>query len=77
VTTTPTTTPEAEEATVSTTPTCTTCGRQLATPYRRTVAGEVVEGCVSAAHDAHADAWHLRPAAVAVRAMPKAWADVA
>lgn len=56
---------------------CTTCIKPLAQPYRRTTAdGTVTEGCVSAAHDDHADAWHMRPEAVAIRAQPKAWADV-
>ncbi len=56
---------------------CTTCGQAPEAPYRRTVAGVVTEGCVSAAHDGHADGWHLRPQAAAIRSTPKAWADTA
>jgi hypothetical protein len=65
--------PEAEEATMI----CTNCSHEPHDPYRRTVGGEVVEGCISSAHNGHADAWHLRPAAVATRAKAKAWADMA
>lgn len=56
---------------------CTTCGQRPEAPYRRSVGGVVVEGCVSAAHDGHADGWHNRPQAVAIRAIPHAWADTA
>lgn len=47
---------------------CRTCGRPKGAPYRRHVGGEVTEGCIAADHDEHADAWHLRPRAVAHRA---------
>ena len=47
---------------------CRTCGRPKDAPYRRHVGGEVTEGCIAADHDEHADAWHLRPRAVAHRA---------
>ncbi len=47
---------------------CRTCGRPKAAPYRRVLDGEVTEGCIAADHDAHPDAWHLRPRAVAHRA---------
>lgn len=56
---------------------CTTCGKAPEAPARNTRDGVVLDGCVSAAHDAHADAWHLRPEAVAIRATPHAWADLA
>lgn len=58
---------------------CTTCGEPAARP-RRVYGGGVtepffvVEGCVDAAHDAWADAWHLRPEAAAIRAT--AWHGV-
>jgi hypothetical protein len=47
---------------------CTTCGGPADAPYRDIVGGVVQWGCISAAHDAHADAWHNRPEAVAFRA---------
>jgi hypothetical protein len=48
---------------------CNTCCRAASAPYRRTdAAGNVIEGCVAKAHDAHADAWHMRPSAVWQRA---------
>jgi hypothetical protein len=56
---------------------CTTCGNAPEAAYRRIVGGVVAEGCISAAHDGHADGWHNRPEAVALRAMPKPWADLA
>jgi hypothetical protein len=46
---------------------CTTCGGSAEAPHREYRGGEVVWGCVSAAHDAHADAWHLRPEAAKIR----------
>lgn len=52
---------------------CTTCGRPAAAPFRRAVNGVVVEGCIDAAHDAHADAWHLRPAAQVFRLESRAY----
>ncbi len=47
--------------------TCTTCGHAADKPYRRTVDGVVTEGCIDAFHNAHADAWHLRPVAAEMR----------
>lgn len=47
---------------------CPTCGRAANAPYRRTVAGEVTEGCIDSHHTSHADAWHVRPSAAAHRA---------
>jgi len=41
---------------------CSTCGGSPESPYRANG-----EGCVSGAHDDHADAWHLRPEAEAIR----------
>lgn len=65
-------------ATTTTPARCTTCGGTPEAPYRRRdAAGVVTEGCVSAAHDGHGDAWHHRRAAEAIRAQPKAWADLA
>jgi hypothetical protein len=43
---------------------CSTCGGSPESPYRRANG----EGCVSGAHNDHADAWHLRPEAEAIRA---------
>ena len=57
-------------------PVCTTCGQTPANPFRDRVNGEVRYGCVDRAHDDHADAWHLRPAAAAIRATkPADFAD--
>lgn len=53
---------------------CTTCGCLDSAPRRVLVDGQVVEGCIGSAHDAYADAWHNRPAAVAFReANPRRW----
>jgi lysyl-tRNA synthetase class I len=47
---------------------CTTCGRSAASPWREFNAdGTVRFGCVDAAHDGHADEWHLRPEAAQLR----------
>ena len=48
--------------------TCPTCVRPAAAPYRRRSAGSVSEGCVDAHHQGHADAWHSRKQAYALRA---------
>lgn len=54
--------------------TCTTCGRALNAPYRRIVAGAIVEGCVDDAHTGHLPAttntaaWHDRAEARKIRA---------
>lgn len=52
---------------------CRTCGCPKGAPYRRYVGGEVTEGCIALDHDGHADAWHMRPAAVRFRADSAAW----
>jgi hypothetical protein len=51
---------------------CPTCGKPAAAPYRRVVAGEIVEGCVDAHHSlgrltGKSAAWHARTEAIAVR----------
>lgn len=52
---------------------CTICCRPVAEPYRRTVKGEIVEGCVAADHDGRlepgsaSEVWHLRPDAALCR----------
>jgi hypothetical protein len=46
---------------------CSTCGGAAEAPYRRIVAGEVAEGCVSGAHNGHGDAWYNRPEAATIR----------
>lgn len=56
-------------------PACTTCGRSAASPYRRSVGGKIVEGCIDDAHTGHlyGDSlrWHMRPEAKAFRASMK------
>jgi hypothetical protein len=47
---------------------CMTCGRHLDDAYRLFDAdGNVIEGCISGAHNDHADDWHNRPSAIAHR----------
>lgn len=54
--------------------TCTTCGKAAANPYRvYSAQGQVIQGCVDAAHDGHlvtpseSALWHNRTEAKAVR----------
>lgn len=58
-------------------PNCTTCGRPVESPYRRSDAsGKVIEGCIDDSHTGHlygaSLAWHMRPAAKKLRAETKA-----
>jgi hypothetical protein len=46
---------------------CSTCGEPAEAPYRQVKDGEVVWGCVSGAHNDHADDWHNRPDGVTIR----------
>lgn len=50
------------------TKTCTTCGKPVDKPWREYHAdGTLRFGCVAADHDGHADAWHARQDAAAIR----------
>lgn len=61
----------------STPTTCAVCSNLPHAPYRRSVDGEIVEGCISAFHTGHIkagtpdEAWHNRDTAKAWRAKSK------
>jgi hypothetical protein len=54
---------------------CPTCNRPASMPYRRILAGKIVEGCIDAAHTPSMETqrlsntghWHFRTEAVALR----------
>lgn len=54
--------------------TCNTCCKPVSRPYRRIVAGKIVEGCVDKSHNGHviastnSGAWHNRKEAKKIRA---------
>lgn len=54
---------------------CNTCTRPLASPFRRSVGGKIVEGCVDDSHTGHIYGeslrWHMRPAAKEIRKASK------
>ncbi len=64
---------DAEIAEVRTT--CPTCVRPVGAPYRRSVNGKVVEGCIDECHTGHLYGtsleWHNRPVAKKLRAETK------
>lgn len=66
---------DAEIANV-TEPKCTTCGRPASSPYRRSVGGKIVEGCIDDVHTGHLYGssleWHNRPSAKEFRKTVKA-----
>jgi len=56
---------------------CVICGRIPSSPYRVLVDGQLYAGCVAAAHNDYADAWHMTPYAVSRRAAKNpAFSDV-
>lgn len=57
---------------------CQNCGCNAGTPYRRSVGGKIIEGCISAFHTGHIHpsdtaslAWHNRETAQAWRRKSK------
>ena len=61
------------DTTTEASPTCNTCGRPKASPFRRyDKHGKVVEGCINAAHNdqlyGESLRWHMRPEAKKFRA---------